>query len=82
MDSVDEDVALMLAFRSGDTRAFDQLFRRWSGPLLRYIDRMVRDRGTAEELVFLEQEGLIPFEQGSVDHVVGLHRLRLVEVLE
>ncbi|MBW2359577.1 MAG: RNA polymerase sigma factor [Deltaproteobacteria bacterium] len=51
MHSLDEDVALMLAFRSGDVAAFDQLFRRWSGPLLRYIDRMVRDLATAEELV-------------------------------
>lgn len=51
MQTPDEDVALMLAFRSGDTQAFEQLFRRWSGPLLRYIDRMVRDLATAEELV-------------------------------
>ncbi len=51
MYSLDEDVALMLAFRAGDVAAFDQLFRRWSGPLLRYIDRMVRDLATAEELV-------------------------------
>ena len=47
----DEDVRLMLAFRAGDTAAFDELFRRWSGPLLRYLERMVRDLATAEELV-------------------------------
>ncbi len=40
----------MLAFRSGDPAAFDSLFRRWSAPLLRYLERMVRDRGSAEEL--------------------------------
>ncbi len=47
----DEDVRLMLAFREGETAAFDELFRRWSGPLLRYLERMVRDLSTAEELV-------------------------------
>ncbi|MFP6641001.1 MAG: RNA polymerase sigma factor, partial [Myxococcota bacterium] len=31
--------------------AFDQLFHRWGGPLLRYLERMVGDAGTAEELV-------------------------------
>jgi RNA polymerase sigma-70 factor (ECF subfamily) len=48
---LDEDVRLMLAFREGDTAAFEVLFRRWCGPLLRYLERMVRDLGTAEELV-------------------------------
>jgi len=41
----------MLAFRRGDAAAFDALFRRWSGPLLRYLERMLRDQATAEELV-------------------------------
>lgn len=47
----DQDACLMLAFRSGDAAAFASLFRRWSAPLLRYLERMVRDRGSAEELV-------------------------------
>ena len=47
----DPDVQLMLAFRSGDRTAFDQLFRRWAGPMLRYLVRMVRDAGTAEDLL-------------------------------
>ena len=51
LDVIDEDVRLMLAFRDGDVRAFDALFRRWSGPLLRYLERMVRDAAAAEELV-------------------------------
>jgi RNA polymerase sigma-70 factor (ECF subfamily) len=41
----------MLAFAGGDTAAFDALFERWAQPLLRYLERMVRDTGTAEELV-------------------------------
>jgi RNA polymerase sigma-70 factor (ECF subfamily) len=51
LDRVDGDVRLMLAFRDGDAEAFDALFQRWSSPLLRYLQRMVRDSGTAEELV-------------------------------
>ena len=47
----EENVQLMLALRAGDAAAFDVLFRRWSGPLLRYLERMLRDRAVAEELV-------------------------------
>ena len=41
----------MLAFRGGDPTAFDKLFRRWAGPMLRYLERMVRDAASAEELL-------------------------------
>ena len=41
----------MLAFREGDDAAFDALFQRWAGPLLRYLERMLRDAGAAEDLV-------------------------------
>lgn len=51
MDSTDPDARLMVAFRHGDPDAFDGLFRRWSRPLLRYLERMVRDSASAEELV-------------------------------
>ncbi len=46
----DEDVRLMLAFRDGDGAAFDRLFERWAARVLRYLERMVRDAGAAEEL--------------------------------
>jgi RNA polymerase sigma-70 factor (ECF subfamily) len=49
--AVDEDVRLMLSFREGDATAFDALFERWARPLFRYLERMVRDPGAAEELV-------------------------------
>jgi RNA polymerase sigma-70 factor (ECF subfamily) len=49
--SLDEDVRLMLAFRAGDDAAFDALFERWAGRLLRYLERMLREPATAEELV-------------------------------
>lgn len=48
---MDENVRLMLAFRDGHEAAYDTLFRRWAGPLLRFVERMVSDAGTAEELV-------------------------------
>jgi len=51
MHDGDDDVRLMLALRAGDASAFDALFVRWSGPLLRYVERMVRDAASAEELV-------------------------------
>lgn len=48
---VDEDVRLMLAFRDGDEGAFDALFERWAGRVLRFVERMVREPSVAEELV-------------------------------
>lgn len=51
MDDTDPDVRLMLALRDGDESAFEPLFDRWAAPLLRYLERMVRDTATAEELV-------------------------------
>lgn len=47
----DEDAQLMLAFGRGDAAAFDHLFARWGGRLLGYLQRMVSDTATAEELV-------------------------------
>jgi RNA polymerase sigma-70 factor (ECF subfamily) len=41
----------MLALRAGDASALEALFRRWSAPLLRFLERMLRDRPAAEELV-------------------------------
>ena len=48
---VDDDVRLMLAFRSGDDRAFDALFERWAARVLRFLERMVSEAGVAEDLV-------------------------------
>jgi RNA polymerase sigma-70 factor, ECF subfamily len=50
MQRDDPDVRLMLAFQAGDDAALSDLYRRWSGPLLRYLERMVKERATAEEL--------------------------------
>jgi RNA polymerase sigma-70 factor (ECF subfamily) len=47
----DEDAELMLAVGRGDDAAFDLLFSRWGGRLLGYLQRMVSDAATAEELV-------------------------------
>jgi RNA polymerase sigma-70 factor (ECF subfamily) len=51
VDGFDEDVRRMLAFREGDVDAFDALFQRWAGPLLRYLERMLHDAAGAEDLV-------------------------------
>ena len=51
MQEADPDVALMLAFQAGDDSTFDGLYHRWAGPLLRYLERMVGDTATAEELL-------------------------------
>jgi len=51
VNALDESALLMLAFRDGDDSAFDALFERWARPLLRYLERMVSDSATAEELV-------------------------------
>ena len=40
----------MLAFQRGDRRAFDTLFARYTPRVLTFLNRMVRDRGRAEEL--------------------------------
>jgi len=51
LQETDPDVQRMLAFSEGDDSAFDGLFDRWAGPLLRYLERMVGDSATAEDLV-------------------------------
>lgn len=51
MQAGDDDVRLMLALRAGDGSAFDALFARWSGPLLGYLARILRDAGAAEDLL-------------------------------
>jgi RNA polymerase sigma-70 factor (ECF subfamily) len=51
MQPDDPDVRLMLAFRDGDDSALSDLYRRWAGPLLRFLERMVKERATAEELL-------------------------------
>ena len=48
---VDEDVRLMLAFQGGDERAFDALFERWAGRVLRFLERMVGEESVAEDMV-------------------------------
>lgn len=44
------DEALMLAYRGGDARAFETLYRRHRGALFRFILRSLKQRAAAEEL--------------------------------
>src|SRR6185436_17486632 len=45
------DEALFLAWRAGDTAAYETLFRRWQVPLGRHLSRMLDDPAAAEDLV-------------------------------
>lgn len=51
MHRTDLDVQRMLDYCGGDGSAFDALFDRWAEPLLHFLERMVHDTATAEELV-------------------------------
>ncbi|MCU0636979.1 MAG: RNA polymerase sigma-70 factor [Gemmatimonadaceae bacterium] len=65
------DQELLERLRSGDSGAFDTIFRTWYAPLVRYVDAMLRVRADAEEIA---QEVLLELwrrrdrlaEQGSV----------------
>ena len=46
-----ENSALVGAYLEGDSRAFDQLFSRYSGRLLNFLHRIIGDRDRAEDLV-------------------------------
>jgi RNA polymerase sigma-70 factor (ECF subfamily) len=44
------DAELLSRLRSGETSAFDEVFRTWYEPLVRYVMRIVRDDAVAEDL--------------------------------
>ena len=44
------DETLLVAYRDGDTAAFEALFERYRGPLFNFLLRRTRDRQRAEEL--------------------------------
>jgi RNA polymerase sigma-70 factor (ECF subfamily) len=74
----DEDAALMLAFCAGDGSAFEALFGRWAAPLLRYLERMLRDAAGAEELVqevFLRVHGARQRYQPEARFATWLYRI-------
>ena len=78
MKAPDQDAALMLAFCAGDGAAFDALFGRWAGPLLRYLERMLRDAAGAEELVqevFLRVHGARQRYQPQARFSTWLYRI-------
>ena len=51
MPGEDPDAQRMLAYQRGDETALADLYGRWSGPVTRFLERMVQERGTAEELM-------------------------------
>lgn len=50
MQTSDPDARLMLAFREGDESALAELYRRWAGPVRRFLRRMVGEPSMAEDL--------------------------------
>jgi len=46
-----DDSALFERLRQGDQGAFDTIFRAWYAPLVRVAEALLRDRGSAEEVV-------------------------------
>ncbi len=48
---MDTDHDLMERVRSQDEKAFEELHQRYSADLVRHLQRMVRDRGAAEDLL-------------------------------
>lgn len=46
------DESLMISISKGDKRAFDEIYNRYSGPLLGYfISKLWRDREKSEDFV-------------------------------
>jgi RNA polymerase sigma-70 factor (ECF subfamily) len=50
MSSATEDLGLLERIRRGDTEGAAELFERYAPALLRFTDRMLSDRGAAEEV--------------------------------
>lgn len=50
-DSRLDDVTLVVRARDGDVRAYEQLVRRYQGPMFRLAVRMLASRGDAEDVV-------------------------------
>jgi RNA polymerase sigma factor (sigma-70 family) len=48
-DAVDSDEALMVRFRGGDRRAFDELFRRYAPALTSFLTRLTGSAAAAED---------------------------------
>ncbi len=46
-----DDVTLVVRARDGDVRAYEQLVRRYQGPIFRLAVRMLASRGDAEDVV-------------------------------
>jgi RNA polymerase sigma-70 factor, ECF subfamily len=49
-DRADVDLAVVARVLAGETRAFEEIVRRWQGPLVNMAWRYCRDRSRAEEL--------------------------------
>lgn len=64
--SAPDDASLMLRYRDGDVRAFEMLYERHKAPLYRYLQRLCRDRPTADDL-FQEVWGKVIASRGRYE---------------
>lgn len=48
--AIERDLELMLGVRRGEEASFEELLRRYRGPLVNYFSRWLRDPGLAEDL--------------------------------
>ncbi len=79
------DEALMLAYRAGESAAFEALYARWRGPLYRYFLRQCGHAGQADELfqdVFMRVIGAAAGYEPTAKFTTWLFRIahnRLVD---
>jgi RNA polymerase sigma-70 factor (ECF subfamily) len=79
------DDALMHAFRDGDALVFEEIYRRWRGPLYHYFLRQCSHAGQADELfqdVFMSVIGAAASYRGNANFSAWLFRIahdRLVD---
>ncbi|MBI5366312.1 MAG: sigma-70 family RNA polymerase sigma factor [Planctomycetes bacterium] len=59
------DIRLMLGVKARDTRAFEELYRQYSGRILNYLFRLHWDRALAEDLL---QEVFLRVWKGAQDY--------------
>lgn len=83
-DPLQSDAGWIAAARSGDTRAFERLYRTYSGKVMGLCLRMTRRRDVAEDCVqqtFIRAWRSLPAFEGRSAFGTWLHRIAVNEVL-
>lgn len=80
-----QDERLLSRVKTGDTRAFEELYRRYSSRIFSLTLRMVRNRADAEDLlqeIFLHAYDKLPSFEGRSAFGTWLHRLAINRCLD